>query len=121
MAKAAAAYAAKNVLSVPAGHYSTTTSKESKKVADLQDVAYVLETESSVKPLEDTWDKDHGKRTKRVHEVIENERGKNLEKHVYFIIVCLVVVPPRTDPTAKKSRQSSERDRRHDSPPSKHR
>lgn len=61
--------------SIPAGHYSSTK-EVPKKAADLPD-SYVIETETPVKPLDDSWDKDHGKRTKRVHEVIENERSRN--------------------------------------------
>jgi hypothetical protein len=79
LAAAALAYAAKNAssaqystASVPAGHYSTAPI--SNKTAELPD-SYVIETESVIQPLHDTWDKDHGKRAKRVHEVIENERG----------------------------------------------
>lgn len=64
--------------SVPHGHYSTVSSKtdkqESGKKADLPD-SYVIETETAIRPLEDSWAKDHGKGTKRVHQVIENERG----------------------------------------------
>jgi hypothetical protein len=60
---------------IPHGHYSTVSSKEEskKKPAELPD-SYVIETETAVQPLDD-WDKDHGKRQKRVHQVIENERG----------------------------------------------
>jgi hypothetical protein len=81
LAVAAAEYAKKtsanySLSSIPAGHYSSTK-EVPKQTADLPD-SYVIETETPVKPLDDSWDKDHGKRAKRVHEVIENERSRNL-------------------------------------------
>lgn len=77
LAKAAAAYAAQYSANVPKGHYASIP--EPKKPEAPDPCVIEAAAESHIQPPEDNWDKDHGKRAeKRVHQVVENDRGWSL-------------------------------------------